>query len=156
MELMIIVSLLFDVIRDRMFIAVLPYGTCKISIRPEFSSPKLSFYLGASSSEHFPCRNAFDRRYNSRYAVRRHSLYEEMHVILIDTYLQKLHLITFLNFHAHVFYCFIHSFVKHRASVFCRKYQMLDEYHNIMTFVDIFAHINISRRKRRGIQPAEI
>src|SRR4030042_4558215 len=98
MKLMIIVSLLFDVIRDRMFIAVLPYSTCKISIRPEFSSPKLFFYLGASS-EHFPCRNAFDHRYNSRYAVRRHSLDEKMHVILIYTYLQELHLITFLNFH---------------------------------------------------------
>ena len=155
MELMIIVSLLFDVIRDRMFISVLPYSTCKISIRPEFSSPKLFFYLGASS-EHFPCRNAFDHRYNSRYAVRWHCLHEEMHVILIDSYLQKLHLITFLNFHAHLFYCFIHPFVKHRASVFCRKYQMVDEYRNVMAFVDIFAHINILRRKRRGIQPAEI
>jgi hypothetical protein len=33
---------------------------------------------------------------------------------------------------------------------------MVDEYRNIMAFVDIFAHINILRRKRRGIQPAEI
>jgi len=36
---------------------------------------------------------------------------------------------------------------------FSRKYQMVYEYRNIMTFVDIFAHIDILRRKRRGIQP---
>ena len=33
---------------------------------------------------------------------------------------------------------------------------MVYEYRNIMTFVDIFAHIDILRRKRRGIQPEVI
>ena len=33
---------------------------------------------------------------------------------------------------------------------------MVDEYRDIMAFMDIFAHINILRRKRRGIQPEEI
>jgi hypothetical protein len=30
---------------------------------------------------------------------------------------------------------------------------MVYEYRNIMTLIDIFAHIDILRRKRRGIQP---
>jgi len=33
---------------------------------------------------------------------------------------------------------------------------MVYQHRNIMTFVDIFAHIDILRRKRRGIQPEEI
>ena len=33
---------------------------------------------------------------------------------------------------------------------------MVYEYRNIMTFVNIFAHKDILRRKRRGIQPEEI
>jgi hypothetical protein len=33
---------------------------------------------------------------------------------------------------------------------------MVDEYRNIMAFMDIFAHLHILRRKRRGIQPEVI
>ena len=37
-----------------------------------------------------------------------------------------------------------------------RKYQVVEKYRNVTAFVDIFAHINMLRRNRRGIQPAEI
>jgi len=77
-------------------------------------------------------------------------------MVLIRAYLQKLQLVALLNFYAHVFHCFINAWVKYRTSVFGRKYQMVYEYRNIMTFVDIFAHIDILRRKRRGIQPEVI
>ena len=77
-------------------------------------------------------------------------------MVLIRAYLQKLQLVALLNFYAHVFHCFINALVKYRTSVFGRKYQMVYEYRNIMTFVDIFAHIDILRRKRRGIQPESI
>ena len=152
MELMIIISLLFDIVRDRILIAVFPYGTCKIPVRPEFSSPKLFFYLG-TPLEYFPCCNAFDCRYDPCHTIRWNRLYEEMHMVLIRAYLQKLQLVALLNFYAHVFHCFINAWVKYRTSVFGRKYQMVYEYRNIMTLVDIFAHIDILRRKRRGIQP---
>jgi hypothetical protein len=33
---------------------------------------------------------------------------------------------------------------------------MVDKYRNIMTFMYIFAHLHIVRRKRRGIQPEMI
>jgi hypothetical protein len=155
MELMIIISLLFHIIRDRVLIAMFPYGTCKIPIRPEFSSPKLFPYL-RTPLEHFPCRNAFDRRYDFCHTIRRDRLHEEMYMILIYPYLQKLHLIALLNFHTHAFQCFIHTSVEYRTSVFRRKYQMVYQHRNIMTFVDIFAHKDILRRKRRGIQPEEI
>ena len=155
MELMIIISLLFDIVRDRILIAVFPYGTCKIPVRPEFSSPKLFFYLG-TSLEYFPCCNAFDCRYDPCHTIRWNRLHEEMHMVLIRAYLQKLQLVALLNFYAHVFHCFINAWVKYRTSVFGRKYQMVYEYRNIMTFVDIFAHIDILRRNRRGIQPEVI
>jgi hypothetical protein len=46
MELMIIIALLFEIVRDRILIAMFPYATCEIPVRPEFSSPKLFFYMG--------------------------------------------------------------------------------------------------------------
>jgi hypothetical protein len=47
-----------------------------------------------------------------------------MYMILICAYLQELYLIALLNFHTHVFQCFIHTLVEYRTSLFCRKYQM--------------------------------
>ena len=155
MELMIIIALLFDVVRDRILIAMFPYGACEIPVRPEFSSPKLFFYLG-TSLEYFSCRNAFDRRYDFCHTVGWNGLHEKMHVVLIRAYLQEFHLIALLNFYAHVFQHFIHAWVKYRAPVFGRQYQMIYEYRNVMALVDILAHLKIVRRKRRGIQSEAI
>ena len=152
---MIIIALLFDVVRDRILIAMFPYGACEIPVRPEFSSPKLFFYLG-TSLEYFSCRNAFDRRYDFCHTVGWNGLHEKMHVVLIRAYLQEFHLIALLNFYAHVFQHFIHAWVKYRAPVFGRQYQMIYEYRNVMALVDILAHLKIVRRKRRGIQPEAI
>jgi hypothetical protein len=152
---MIIISLLFDIVRDRMLTAVFPYGTCKIPVCPEFPSPKLLSYL-RTPPEYFSCRNAFDRRYAFYHTIRWDRLHQKMYMILIYPYLQELHLIALLNFHTHVFQCFVHPLVEYRTSVVCRKDQMVYEYRNIMTLVDIFAHKDILRRKRRGIQPEEI
>ena len=155
MELMIIISLLFDIVRDRMLIAVLPYGTRKIPVRPEFPSPKLLSYL-RTSPKYFTRRNAFDRRYDSCHTIRWDRLHQKMYMILIYPYFQKLHLIALLYLYTHLFQCFVHTLVEYHTSALCRKYQMVYEYRNIMTLVDIFAHKDILRRKRRGIQPEEI
>ena len=152
---MICVPLLFDIVGYRFLIAMFPYTTCKISIRPELTTPELFLYLG-TPLEYFPGSDAFDNRYRSCYAIRWNRLHEKVHVILIRADLQEFHLVAFLNLHAYIFHYFIHVLVEYCTSVFCRKNQMVDEYRNIMAFMDIFAHLHILRRKRRGIQPEVI
>lgn len=154
MELMIIVALVFDAVRDRIPIVMFLYGTCEIPVRPESSSPKL-FFLPGSILEYFPCRNAFDRRYDFCHTIGWNGPHEKIHMVVIRAYLQELHLIALLNFYAHVLQCFIHAWVKYRASVFGRQYQIY-EYRNIMALVDVLAHLKAVRRKRRGIQPGVI
>jgi hypothetical protein len=149
---MVIISLPLDVARNRIFIAVLAYGTCEIAVRPKLSTPKLFLHVG-TLPEYFPCRNAFDRRNNFRYSVCWDGLDEEMHVILIRTDLKEFHLIPFLDLYADIFHHAIHISVKDRTSVFGRKYQVIDKYRNIMALMYVLAHIGILRRKRRGIQP---
>ena len=155
MEFMIDVRLLFDIVGYRVLIAMFPYGTCKISIRPELSTPELFLYLG-TPPEYFPGSYAFDYRYCPCYAIGGNGLHEKMHMILICTDLQKFHLVAFLNLYAYLFHYFIYVLVEYRTSVLCREYQMVDKYRNIMTFMYIFAHLHIVRRKRRGIQPEMI
>ena len=155
MELMIGVPLLFDIVGYRVLIAMSPYRTCKISIRPELSTPELFLYLG-TPLEYFSSSNALDDRYYPRDAVGGNALHEKMHMILICADLQKFHLVAFLNLHAYLFQYFIHALVEYHTSVLCRQYQMVDKHRNIMTFMYILAHLHIVRRKRRGIQPEGI
>ncbi|OPY74896.1 MAG: hypothetical protein A4E63_00566 [Syntrophorhabdus sp. PtaU1.Bin050] len=73
-------------------------------------------------------------------------------MILVRTNLKKFHLVTFLDLNTDLFHDFIHVLVKYRASLLCRKHQMIDEYRNIMAFMGIFAHLHILQ----GIQPEGI
>jgi hypothetical protein len=79
-----------------------------------------------------------------------------MNMILVCAYLQKLHLVAFRNFQTYLFQNFINPVVKHCSSVLCRKYQVVHQHRYVVALVDIFAHPQSLRRKRRGIQPEEI
>ena len=50
----------------------------------------------------------------------------------------------------------INLLVKDCPSIFCGQHQMIKKDGYIMTFMDVFAHFSILRRKRRGIQSLEI
>ena len=77
-------------------------------------------------------------------------------MILICSYLKKPHLIPFLDFQTHVLHDLIDLLVNDCPSIFCGQHQMIKQDGYIMTFMDVFAHFSILRRKRRGIQPIEI
>ena len=149
---MVRIPLLLDVVGYRVLVPIFPDGTCKISIRPELSTPKLFLYLG-TLLKYLPGSNAFDDRYCLGYAIGWNRLHEKMHMILVRTDLQEFHLVSFLNLYTYIFHCFIDILVEYRTSVLCWKNQVVDKYRDIMAFVDIFAHLHIVRRKRRGIQP---
>lgn len=134
---------------------MLAYGTCEISIRPEFSSPQLLLHLW-TSHEYFACCKALDHPDNPCHTLRRHCLHQTMHMILICADLQELHLIPTLQLNAHVPQLLIHFFVEDGTSLLCWKNQMVYQDGNIMTLMDVLTHISILRRKRRGIYPGEI
>ena len=79
-----------------------------------------------------------------------------MHMILISANFQKLDLISTLNFDAYLFQNIIHLSVKYSTSILCRKYQVIHQYRNVMTLMEILAHSSILRRKRRRIEPEGI
>lgn len=155
MEPMIRIPLLSDIGAYCVFIPMLAYGTGKVSVCPKFSTPKLLLYLGAPL-EYLPCRNTLDDRYCSAYAVRWDALHEKMHMIVICANFQEFHLITLLNLYAHLLHHFIYILIKYCPSVLCGKHQMIDKHRNGMALMNIFAHLHIVRRKRRGIQPEVI
>jgi len=155
MELMIGIPLLFDICGDGFLAAVFPYRACEIAIRPELASPKLLLNLRTASKD-LSCRQAFYRRDYLCHAVPWNRLHEEMNVVLVGADFQEFHLIALLNLYAYLFYRRVHVLIENGTSVLCRKDQMIYKYRNIVAFVYIFAHITTLRRKRRGIQPAEI
>lgn len=79
-----------------------------------------------------------------------------MNMILVRPYLQKLHLIALLNFQTYLFQNLINPAVEHGSSTLRRKYQVVHQHRYLVTIMDIFAHQQSLRRKRRGIQPEEI
>jgi len=53
----------------------------------------------------------------------------------------------------HTTYCFINIPINYRTPILRRKHQMIKQNRNIMPFMNVFAHANVVRRKRRGIKP---
>ena len=155
MQFVISCSLLFDVLPDRIFVAMFSDGSCVVSICPEFAAPKLLLHVG-TTPEYFSCGQAFYHRNNIGHTVPRYRLHQKMNMVLICSNFQELQLISFLDLQADSFQLLIHRFIKHNASVFRWKHQMVYQHSHIVAFMYIFAHIAILRRKRRGIQPQEI
>ena len=74
-----------------------------------------------------------------------------MDVVFIRSNLQKLDLIPLLYPKAHLFENIIYIIVKHRPSVLRRKYQVVQQFSDVMTLVDVLAHPSRLRPKGRGM-----
>jgi hypothetical protein len=151
----IFIALILDILADHRLVAMFADRTCEETVCPEFASPQLFLDLGAPP-ENLAGRHALQHPDDLRHTVGRHGLNQKMYVILVRAYLQKLHLVALRNFQAHFFQHFINAVVEHCSSVFCRKYQVVHQHRYVVAFVDIFAHPQSLRRKRRGIRPEEI
>jgi hypothetical protein len=151
----IFIALILDVLAYHGFIAMLSNRACEKTIRPKFATPQLFLDLGATP-EYLSRRHALQHSHDLRHTVSRYRLNQKMNMILVCAYLQKLHLVAFRNFQTYLFQNFINPVVKHCSSVLCRKYQVVHQHRYVVALVDIFAHPQSLRRKRRGIQPEEI
>jgi hypothetical protein len=107
-------------------------------------------------SEYLTRGQTFDHPNDFGDGVGWNPLDQNMHMILIRSYLKKPHMIPFLDFQTHLLHDLIDLLVNDCPSIFCRQHHMIKQDGYVMTFMDVFAHFSILRRKRWGIQPLEI
>jgi hypothetical protein len=155
MQFLVLHSLAFHVLANRILITMFPNSACKVTVRPEFAAPQLILHF-RTAPEYFSCGDALYYRCKLRHAICWNRLYQEMNMIFIRTNLQEFQLVSFLNVQADFLHNLINMSIKHCTPILGRKYQMVYQYCYVMTLMYIFAHIGILRRKRRGIQPQGI
>ncbi len=149
---MIFIALIFDILAYHGFIAMLSNRACEKTVSPKFATPQLFLDLWATP-EYLSRSHALQHPHDLRHAISRYRLNQKINMILVRSYLQKLHLVAFPNFQTYLFQNFISPVVEHCSSVLCRKYQVVHQHRYVVALVDIFAHPQNLRRKRRGIQP---
>ena len=139
MQDFVFLALLHYIITNHFLIAMFPNCACKISVRPELSSPQLLFYLWASF-ENLPCSNALYDPYNLCHAIGGNTLHKKMYMILITAYFQKIYLVSLFNFQADLFQNLVNRLINYRTSVFRWKNKVIQQYSDIMAFMDVFTH----------------
>ena len=133
-KLLIFVTLIFDVLSYHRFIAVFADRAGEITIRPKLSTPELPLYL-RTTPENFTRRQTLHQRHDLRNTVRRHRLNQKVDVIFVRPNLQKLHLVALRDCQADRLEFLINAFVKHHASVFRRKNQVVQQNRDIVALV---------------------
>src|SRR5258708_31849443 len=108
-------SLLFDIVANGGFCAMLPNRTYIVPVTPELTAPQLLFYAWHSCKD-FACRQALDNADDLGWTIAGHRLNEKMHMIPIRPNFQKHQLVTFGNVQAHRLQCFIHFFTDDDSS----------------------------------------
>jgi len=67
-------------------------------------------------------------------------LYKKMHMVLVCSYFDKYHLISFSDLKANISDLIINLFAKNNFSVFCWTDKVIKQNRDIMTLMYIFAH----------------
>ena len=101
-------------------------------------------------------RQTLDHPDNLRNTVSRHRLNQKMNMIFVRPNLQKFDLVALRNPKTYLFQNLINPIVKYSSTILRRKHQVIQQHRYVMTLMDILAHPQSLRRKRRGIQPKEI
>ena len=79
-----------------------------------------------------------------------------MHMISVRADLEKLELIAGLKLQAHFPQHLINQAIDYHPPILGREHQVVEQHRDVVTLVDISAHPQPSRRKRRGMQPKAI
>ena len=116
--------LLLDIVANRFFGPMSPNRSDVITVRPEFAAPK--FFLHTRHLfEDFTGRDAFDNLHDFGWTVGRNRLHQEMHMVIIRTYLDEVHFVPFADSQAHVFQDLIHFIREHDSSIFRWAHNMV-------------------------------
>ena len=118
-NLMILPTLAFYISRYHFFITVSPNRIDIISTRPELTTPQYFLGFRMPFEYLFPC-NTFYCLNNIPWTLHRHTLYQKMHMILINSNFYKMDLVSFSYPYACLFQTFRNFFCKNFSSIFCR------------------------------------
>lgn len=152
MELLILVllTLILDILPDRLFRGMLPHGANMIAIGPKFATPQLLFDPG-HPSENFSRGETLDDRDDFRWTIAWHGLHQKMYMILIHANFKKLNLVTIGNLQTHCLQHLVHLFIDHGSSIFRGTDKMIDQDGHIMAFSNQVTYAAIlSRRTAAG------
>ena len=154
MKLFVVLALTLNVFPNHVLIAMLPNRACEISIGPELSTLQLLLHLWASL-EYLFRGQAFYQRHELCYTIGRNRLHQKMNMVFVGTNLQKLNLIPICYLKTDFLQYFVYMWIENRSPVFRRKHQVIQQYRDIVTLMNVLAHEPILRRKRRGIEPGK-
>src|SRR3954447_13060470 len=132
-------SLRFDILMNCIFVSMSAYGVHIVALCPKFPTPKLLFYFRMQPENLLRCNTFYCPNYLRR-THRGNTLYQKMNMILVCSYLYKLHLVSFRYFNAYFLQAFINCFRKNNSPIFCRAHIMIQQNRYIMTLMDIFTH----------------
>jgi hypothetical protein len=139
MYLMVRSALFLHVLLDYSFIAILSDGVRIVAACPKPSSPEHLFHL-CMCAKYLPGGDTLDDLYDLLRWHHRHTLDEEMHVILIGSNLHEMDLMSFRNTHADLFEGILHCFREYLPPVLRRTYDMVEEERLVVSLEDMFAH----------------
>jgi hypothetical protein len=133
--------LISNIFRYTYLISKLADCVDKISIRPKFSSPKFGLHFRMFLKYLF-CSNTFQNRDNGRCTHFGNRLNQKMNMVLVCPDLQKVYLISLLNLQTYFLQSLIYCFAEYYSAIFGRTYKMIQQYRNIMRFMNVlaFAH----------------
>ncbi len=126
-------TLVSNIMRYARFIAILAHCIHKVSITPKFSTPKLLFHFWMLL-EYFPSSKIFYCRNDLRGTLCWHTLYQEMNMIFVNTYFQKMNFIALPYFNTDILQGFINFFTEYYTLIFCRASKC---YNKIDTLYDL-------------------
>ena len=162
MNLMVRSALLFYILADCLFIAVLPDGVRVVAACPELSSPK-HFLHFTVCAEYLPGSDAFHDLHNYLWGHHGYTLNEEVHMIFIGSNFHEMDLMPFRNTHTDLFQSILHCFTEYLPPVLHRAYYVVKEKRLVVSLVDMFAHASIllhgtghSDVYRKGIRAAQL
>ena len=126
-------SMVFDILFDDRFIAILTNGIKIESARPEFAAPKQFLDL-RMMFEYFLCSNALNYLHNPAWWHNRNTLDKKVHMVFIWANFYKVYLVSFSYLNTYVLKWLLNSLCKYPLSVLCRTNDMIQYQSLIVPF----------------------
>jgi hypothetical protein len=126
-QLRVLGTLIFDVLLDALFIAVLPYRAHEIPITPELSSPELLLHFRAQPKD-FSGGDTLDDLHDLLRTVHWHRLHQKVHVVFVCPYLDKRHIVPFADLQTCLLELLVHRWSKNHSTVLRRTNNMVQQY----------------------------
>ena len=134
-----VLTLIFDVLTDNIFICMFANCRHKIAVSPKLTTPQLFFYRW-NCRKYFSCYDALNFRYYFSRTIRRNRLDYKMHMIPFCTNFQKSNFISLGNFDTNVFNNCVHFICDNKTSILCNTNKMTHQYRDVLAFTNQVSH----------------